>query len=97
MLEAKDTITKTTIYNCHNTLEERLTEQAEKTWNIAFPAGKRKGRKEVVEELLRLTSLTGEGEITIVIGEDSHVATREQLSGKPQSKGGENVDMRKMP
>ena len=56
-MEAKDTVTKTTVYNCHNTVEERLLEQAE----ISFKAGReagywegrelglRDGRREVVE------------------------------------------------
>ena len=38
---AKETVTKTTEENCHNTLEERLSEQKE----ISFKAG----MKEVVE------------------------------------------------
>ena len=40
-MEAKDTVLETNIYNCHNTLEERLLEQAE----VSFKAGIR----EVVE------------------------------------------------
>ena len=45
-MKAKDTITKTTVYNCHNTLEERLAEQAE----ISFKAD----RKEERQRILRL-------------------------------------------
>jgi len=40
-MEAEGTVTKTNVYNCHNTLEERLLEQAE----ISFKAGKEEERK----------------------------------------------------
>ena len=43
-MKAEDTVTKTTIYNCHNTLEERLAEQAE----ISFRAGIGEGAKYIV-------------------------------------------------
>jgi len=46
MMEAKDTITQTTEENCHNTLEKRLLEQAE----ISFNAGAR----EVIQDIVRM-------------------------------------------
>jgi len=35
-MKAEDTVTKTTDENCHNTLEERLSEQAKITWDKAI-------------------------------------------------------------
>ena len=43
-MEARDTVTKTTEDNCHNTLEERLLEQA----GISFKVGYNKRDSEFV-------------------------------------------------
>ena len=38
-MKAKNTVIRTTVYNCHDTLEERLAEQAE----LSFKAGEQYG------------------------------------------------------
>ena len=48
-MEAKDTVIKINHTNRRKTLQEKLLEQAEITWSIAFKAGLEQGRKEVVE------------------------------------------------
>ena len=50
-MEAKNTVVKTTVYNCHNTLEERLLEQAKVSFKAGEKQGIQEGGMEVVEWL----------------------------------------------
>lgn len=51
-MKAEDTIIKTTDYNCHNTLEERLSEQAKVSFKAGYEERDEEARKAGMKEVI---------------------------------------------